>query len=202
MLQKMYDDRLNGFVNVCDPPHQVVWAHSVCAEYWPAKVMKKMEDSLRVRYFGDHTNEIVPMKNCYHYSKEQPPPPKKPDEQEPESESEQKQELESDETQKLTESYEHTLKVIIFYIAFIQIQITHFYFTTFCQTDVSVLIKAIAVHLIQSNLIFFFRKQICMLNVCVKRLKSMIRHHLQKNTCFQMYDSGTPFDPKDIRKRI
>lgn len=66
-------DRVNGFVTLCKPPHPIVWAFSDV--YWPAKVMVNKGESLRVRYFGDHTNQELSPENCYKFSEA---PPEKP----------------------------------------------------------------------------------------------------------------------------
>lgn len=67
-----YNHRDDGFVLVCQRPHPVIWAQSSGFSYWPAKAMRANKNQLRVRYFGDHTNDVVPFGKCYKYSTEPP----------------------------------------------------------------------------------------------------------------------------------
>lgn len=68
-----FNDRSSGFVTLCQPPHPIVWAFSEL--YWPEKVMKRTGNSVRVRYFGDDTNEVLAIKDCFKYSEKSPQDP-------------------------------------------------------------------------------------------------------------------------------
>lgn len=67
-----YKHATDGFIMVCQPPHPIVWAQSSGFGFWPAKAMRGNDNLLRVRYFGDHTNDVVPFEKCYKYSTEPP----------------------------------------------------------------------------------------------------------------------------------
>lgn len=62
------------FPTICKTPHPIVWAFSMEETlYWPAKAMRVLFDNeVRVRYFGEYTNEIVQVKTCFLFSKNPP----------------------------------------------------------------------------------------------------------------------------------
>lgn len=61
-----------SFVMPCHQTHPVVWAKTDGYNYWPAKAMCTTNELVHVRYFGDHTVDAVPIKNCYWFSLEPP----------------------------------------------------------------------------------------------------------------------------------
>lgn len=70
------DEINNGaFVDLCDPVHPLVWAKSNGYSYWPAKVMGTQGNNVRVQYFGDHSNDTLPVGNCYKFCAENPSGP-------------------------------------------------------------------------------------------------------------------------------
>lgn len=60
------------FLEVCEKPHLLLWAKLKGFPYWPAKLLKITDDMAQVYYFGDHERSLVPLKNCFLYSKEDP----------------------------------------------------------------------------------------------------------------------------------
>lgn len=60
------------FLEVCEEPHLLLWAKLKGFPYWPAKLIKITDDMAQVYYFGDHERSLVPLKNCFLYSKEDP----------------------------------------------------------------------------------------------------------------------------------
>lgn len=63
-------------IMVCDKRHTLIWALATGTSFWPAKLMRVIDDTVRVRYFGDNTCETILGTSCYHYSTE---PPRKAD---------------------------------------------------------------------------------------------------------------------------
>lgn len=66
------DHPTESFTMVCKTLHPVVWAQSDGYNYWPAKAMKFDNNSIHVRYFGDHELDMIPLKNCYNFSRKSP----------------------------------------------------------------------------------------------------------------------------------
>lgn len=63
----------NWFVEVCDPPHILLWAKLKGFPYWPAKGMAVNGTTVvDVRFFGAHDRAWVPVKDCYLYSQHNP----------------------------------------------------------------------------------------------------------------------------------
>lgn len=61
------------FIEVCDPPHVLLWAKLKGFPYWPAKAMAVNGATLvDVRFFGAHDRAWVPVKDCYLYSQHNP----------------------------------------------------------------------------------------------------------------------------------
>lgn len=62
-----------AFVMACKFFHPIVWAKPEGYCHWPAKVVEMCNnDSIFVRYFGDHMSEAVAISNCFLFSKEEP----------------------------------------------------------------------------------------------------------------------------------
>lgn len=67
------NSKKNWFVEVCDPPHVLLWAKLKGFPYWPAKAMAFNNATLvDVRFFGAHDRAWVPVKDCYLYSQHNP----------------------------------------------------------------------------------------------------------------------------------
>lgn len=67
------NSKKNWFVEVCDPPHVLLWAKLKGFPYWPAKAMAVNGATLvDVRFFGAHDRAWVPVKDCYLYSQHNP----------------------------------------------------------------------------------------------------------------------------------
>lgn len=67
------NSRKNWFVEVCDPPHVLLWAKLKGFPFWPAKAMAVNGATLvDVRFFGAHDRAWVPTKDCYLYSQHNP----------------------------------------------------------------------------------------------------------------------------------
>lgn len=62
----------DSFVMTCQQVHPIVWAKTDGYHYWPAKVMFNQNESVHVRYFGDHSVSTIPVQNCYLFSSEPP----------------------------------------------------------------------------------------------------------------------------------
>lgn len=60
------------FVDVCTRPHVLIWAKPEGLPFWPAKVMSVDGDMVDVCFFGEHDHAILPVRDCYLYSKEDP----------------------------------------------------------------------------------------------------------------------------------
>ena len=57
----------------CAKKHAVVWAKSIDYPYWPAKLICINEDGLNcVRYFGDHSMDILANDKICPYSEDYP----------------------------------------------------------------------------------------------------------------------------------
>lgn len=62
-----------SFARPCKRQHSVIWAKFKGYGYRPAKAMNVHDGGLvEVCFFGDHSSCIVPIKDCYFYSKEYP----------------------------------------------------------------------------------------------------------------------------------
>lgn len=67
------NSKKNWFVEVCEPPHVLLWAKLKGFPYWPAKAMAVNGATLvDVRFFGAHDRAWVPAKDCYLYSQHNP----------------------------------------------------------------------------------------------------------------------------------
>lgn len=51
-----------------------MWAKLKGFPFWPGKVMRTNNDSVDVRFFGDHDRAWIPVQNCFLYSEENPAP--------------------------------------------------------------------------------------------------------------------------------
>lgn len=63
-----FEDPINSFPEPCKTKHPVVWAKSGGFNYWPAKQMKIQDEKVNVRYFGDHSFDIIPLESCCDFS--------------------------------------------------------------------------------------------------------------------------------------
>lgn len=59
-----YHDSKGAFNTLCSKMHSVVWAKSEDFDYWPAKLMNMCDGMAKVRYFGDHTADSIPVEHC------------------------------------------------------------------------------------------------------------------------------------------
>lgn len=62
----------NSMVQLCDPPHLLVWAKTEGSIYWPAKLMSVDGESAEVIYFGEFLEGRVPVDKCLIYTVERP----------------------------------------------------------------------------------------------------------------------------------
>lgn len=62
----------SSFILPCEKPHLLVWADAEDYGFWPAKVMKVTDDSINLRFFGDHTTENLAVDSCFLYSNDRP----------------------------------------------------------------------------------------------------------------------------------
>lgn len=61
------------FIEVCNPPHLLVWAKIAGYPFWPAKVISQISQNLvDVRFFGEHEMSQVEPSNCFLFSWENP----------------------------------------------------------------------------------------------------------------------------------
>lgn len=67
------------FVQVCDPPHLIIWAKIDRLPYWPAKIISTDDIFINIQFFGDHKMSQVLSNDCLIYSIKRPEtnPPKK-----------------------------------------------------------------------------------------------------------------------------
>lgn len=57
----------------CDPPHILLWVDCKVYGYWPAKLMRCVDDhNVTVRYFGDYSNDTIDAGNCLMFSNTAP----------------------------------------------------------------------------------------------------------------------------------
>lgn len=119
----------DGFVMLCEPPHPIIWARSDGFRFWPAKALRITGETVRARYFGDHTNAVVPLTSCYSYSTEPP--------------------IKSTVSDEL---YESALQVYIFLLSFF-IQ-TSYNIITQCATKIIIIFQEVEQHI--KELINFF----------------------------------------------
>lgn len=70
----LYTHGEQGFMNICDPPHLIIWAWAEGYGFWPAKCMSVDEQTqmVNVRYYGDHTYGTIPSSECYLISQNRP----------------------------------------------------------------------------------------------------------------------------------
>lgn len=61
-------DRNDYFTRVCAKPHLLVFAKMDGYPFWPAKLMSIDGDTANIEFFGDHTQNDIPLKKCYLYS--------------------------------------------------------------------------------------------------------------------------------------
>lgn len=64
------NDHKDYFTNVCAKPHLLVFAKLPNYPLWPAKVMSINGNKALVTFFGDHTQEDIPLTKCFLYSDE------------------------------------------------------------------------------------------------------------------------------------
>lgn len=62
----------NPMVQLCDPPHLLVWAKTEGFIYWPAKLMSIDGESAEVIYFGEFLQSRVPVDKCLIYTVKRP----------------------------------------------------------------------------------------------------------------------------------
>lgn len=62
----------SSFIIPCEKPHLLVWADAEEYGCWPAKAMKIDQNTVHVRFFGDHTTADLPLENCLVFTKEYP----------------------------------------------------------------------------------------------------------------------------------
>lgn len=65
-------DHENPMVELCDPPHILVWAQTTGFNYWPAKLITWKGETANVIYFGEYLEAKVPTQKCFIYSKQRP----------------------------------------------------------------------------------------------------------------------------------
>lgn len=58
----------------CSKPHLLIWGKVKGFSYWPAKVLTFNVDNqtIYVEFFGDYSNCILSVSNCFLYSKDHP----------------------------------------------------------------------------------------------------------------------------------
>lgn len=61
-------DRKNYFTRVCAKPHLLVFAKLNKHPVWPGKVMSINGKIANVEFFGDHTQDDIPLSKCYLFS--------------------------------------------------------------------------------------------------------------------------------------
>lgn len=60
------------FTEVCTLPHILLWAKPDGLPFWPAKAMIVDGAMVDVCFFGEHDRAILPVRDCYLFSKEDP----------------------------------------------------------------------------------------------------------------------------------
>lgn len=65
-------DSVNYFVKVCSKPHLIVYAKGNSFPFWPAKLMAINGAMANVSFFGDHTQDDVPVNQCILYAQKNP----------------------------------------------------------------------------------------------------------------------------------
>lgn len=65
-------DEDKWFVEPCKKPHLIVWAKLRGFPHWPAKVMRAIDDSVDVRFFGDHNRSWLSPDSCTLFSRTPP----------------------------------------------------------------------------------------------------------------------------------
>lgn len=59
------------FINICNPPHLLVWCRMPRFPYWPAKIIGMAplsSDKIEVRFFGSHERSNVSLAGCTLFS--------------------------------------------------------------------------------------------------------------------------------------
>ncbi|XP_031636692.1 protein kinase C-binding protein 1-like isoform X2 [Contarinia nasturtii] len=65
-------DHDNYFVKVCTKPHLIIFSKGTHFPYWPAKLMSITGAMANVVFFGDHTQDDVPVTQCILYAQRNP----------------------------------------------------------------------------------------------------------------------------------
>lgn len=60
------------FAEVCTRPHVLLWAKPNGMPFWPAKAMRVAGGLVDVSFFGEHDHAVLPVVDCYLFSKEDP----------------------------------------------------------------------------------------------------------------------------------
>lgn len=54
----------NWFIKPCKPPHELVFAKQTGYSFWPAKVIRRIDNKIDVRFFGgNHSRADIPLRN-------------------------------------------------------------------------------------------------------------------------------------------